>query len=154
DSATWDEDSSTWRVRTSDGDELIADAVISSQGMFGPLRYPDIGGRDTFTGATMHTAKWNDDHDLTGERVAVIGSAASAVQLLPELAKRAGQVHLYQRSANWVLPKEDTPFTDEQLERFRNDRGAVEAERAAIEERMGAGFAFVNADARALCEAA
>jgi cation diffusion facilitator CzcD-associated flavoprotein CzcO len=152
--ASWDEPTSTWRVTTDDGEELVADAVISSQGMFGEARFPDIDGRDTFAGTTMHTAKWNHEHDLDGERVAVIGSAASAVQLLPEVAKRAAQVHLFQRSANWVLPKEDTPFTPEQLARFVDDRSAVEAERAAIEERMGAGFAFVNAEARALCEQA
>jgi cation diffusion facilitator CzcD-associated flavoprotein CzcO len=153
-SARWEEASSTWRVTTGDGEELVADVVISSQGMFGDLRLPEIEGRDTFAGTSMHTAKWEDGHDLTGERVAVIGSAASAVQLLPELATRAGQVHLYQRSANWVLPKEDTPFTPEQLDRFLTDRSAVEAERAAIQERIGAGFAFVNAEARALCEEA
>ena len=55
----------------------------------------------------FHSARWNWDHDLAGERVGVIGSAASAVQFVPEIVKQAGQVHLFQRTANWVLPKLD-----------------------------------------------
>ena len=76
------------------------------------------------------------------------------MQLLPELAKVAGHVHLFQRSPNWVLPKEDTPFTAAEIARFIADRSAVEAERARHLERIGAGFAFVHADARALMEQA
>jgi cation diffusion facilitator CzcD-associated flavoprotein CzcO len=64
------------------------------------------GSRD-FAGAQFHSARWNWDHDLGGETVGVIGSAASAVQFVPEIVKQAGQVHLFQRTANWVMPKQD-----------------------------------------------
>ena len=90
--------------------------MISALGMFGAPVAPDIPGLDRFAGTIFHSARWDDDHDLTGEAVAVIGSAASAVQLVPEIAPIVGQLDLYQRSANWVLPKEDDPFTDEQLD--------------------------------------
>ena len=91
------------------GDEIVADVVVSAIGMFCDLSYPDISGLDSFKGTTFHSARWNYDHDLSGERVAVIGNAASAVQFVPEIAEDVGQLHLFQRTANWVLPKDDDP---------------------------------------------
>ena len=72
---------------------------------------PTSRGWTRFAGTSFHSAQWNWDHDLTGESVAVIGSAASAVQFVPEIVKQAGQVHLFQRTANWVLPKLDDAAT-------------------------------------------
>jgi cyclohexanone monooxygenase len=119
-SAAWDDDASCWRVTTDSGEQIEADVVVSGQGMFGALKYPDIEGRDSFGGVAMHTGAWDESVDLTGKRVAVIGSAASAVQSIPEIAKAVGQLHVFQRSANWVLPKEDVEHTAEQLEKFRD----------------------------------
>lgn len=117
-SAAWDDESCTWQVTTDTGEVVEADALISGQGMFGELKYPDIEGRDTFEGVAMHTGAWDTSLDLTGRRVGVIGSAASGVQSIPEIAKVAGQLTVFQRSANWVLPKEDVEHTDEQLSQF------------------------------------
>ena len=89
--------------------------------MFNELNWPDIDGLDDFAGTMFHSARWDWDHDLTGERVAVIGSAASAVQFVPEIVTDRRQVHLFQRTANWVLPKDDTPTPTEQLAGFRDD---------------------------------
>jgi cation diffusion facilitator CzcD-associated flavoprotein CzcO len=111
----WDDECLVWRVLTSTGDELTADVVVSAIGMFNELNWPDIDGLDRFGGTVFHSARWNHDHDLTGRKVAVIGSAASAVQFVPEVAKAAGELTVYQRTANWVLPKDDTPFDDETL---------------------------------------
>ena len=130
--ARWDHGAALWHLTTDTGETVTAQAVVASPGMFGELRYPDIEGRDRFAGTSFHAGDWPADHSLAGERVAVIGSAASAVQLLPEVAKVAGRVHLFQRSPNWVLPKEDKPFAVEQLEQFRSSPDSVAALREEL----------------------
>jgi cyclohexanone monooxygenase len=107
---------------------------------------------DSFGGTIFHSARWDRSHDLTGERVAVIGSAASAVQFVPEIAQQAGQLHVFQRTANWVLPKDDTPFTPEQLEHFRTDPLAVRQHRWEIFRRVESAITFSNPDALAATE--
>ena len=104
--------------------------------MFGNPVWPDIPGLDEFAGTVFHSARWDHDHDLNGERVAVIGTAASAVQFLPTVASRAGQLHVFQRSANWVLPKIDETFTPEQLEQFRTDPVAARQQRWDVWRRV------------------
>jgi len=153
-SAVWDDENSCWRVTTGAGDEIVADVLISSVGMFGEARWPEIEGRESFAGTSFHTSQWRTDHSLVGERVAVIGSAASAVQLVPEVAKETSQLYVFQRSANWVLPKQDAPFTAEQLARFATDRSALEAMRATIIEQIGPSRPFMNEDIRRACEQA
>lgn len=130
--AAWVDSESRWRVTTEAGDVYEAPILLSALGMFNELNYPDIPGLDSFEGTCFHSARWRHDHDLTGERVAVIGSAASAVQFVPEIAKVVGHLDLYQRTANWVLPKDDTPFSEEQLESFRQQPEIVRALRAEI----------------------
>ena len=84
--------SSTWVVTTDAGEEIVADVVISGQGMFGELKYPDIDGRDSFGGVAMHTGAWDESVDLTGKRVAMIGSAARRCAVHPQIAKGGGPV--------------------------------------------------------------
>ena len=107
--AVWDERDAKWTLTLESGETLEAEVVVSAIGMFNDLAWPEIDGLDRFTGTTFHSARWNWDHDLTGERVAVLGSAASAVQFVPEIVKTAGQVHLFQRTANWVSPSPTRP---------------------------------------------
>jgi len=145
-SASWDDDTGEWTVTTTTGERLVGDVLISAQGMFGEIKWPDIEGRDTFTGQLVHTGNWPRDLDLAGKRVAVIGSAASAVQSLPEIAKVAGQVYSYQRSPQWVLPKEDYPHPPEQIELFRNDPEALRAHRDGIMLWIGSNAPFSNRD--------
>ena len=84
--------------------------------MFNQLRWPDIRGLDDFAGPTVHSGAWPESGlDLRGKAVAVIGSAASAVQMIPEIAEEAARLDVYQRTANWVFPKDDTPFTAEEI---------------------------------------
>jgi len=142
--AVWDDDRAVWTLTLGTGETVEAEVVVSALGMFNDLAYPDIPGLDTFRGTQFHSARWDWDHDLTGERVAVIGSAASAVQFVPEIVKTAGQVHLFQRTANWVLPKPDAPYTDEQLEAFRRDPTPLLAFRAEIESSMNKGMTFAD----------
>jgi len=118
-SARWDEESARWRLRLGDGGEVEARFVISAVGMFGPPAYPNIPGLDAFAGTVFHSALWNHDHDLRGERVAVFGSAASAVQFVPEIAPDVAMLHVFQRTPNWVLPKPNAPYTEEQKQAFQ-----------------------------------
>lgn len=147
--AMWDEATATWTLTLESGDTVEADAVVSAIGMFNGLSWPDIDGLETFGGTVFHSAQWDWDHDLAGERVAVIGSAASAVQFVPEIVKTAGMVHLFQRSANWVLPKPDTPYTPAQLEAFRADPAPVLALRAEVESTMNKGMTFADPEQNA-----
>jgi cation diffusion facilitator CzcD-associated flavoprotein CzcO len=128
--------------------------VVSALGMFNDLAWPDIEGLDSFVGTSFHSARWDWDHDLTGERVGVIGSAASAVQFVPEIIKQAGQVHLFQRTANWVLPKLDEPATPEELEARRRDPNLALAIRKQIFDAVDSGQTFSNLDLNAEREAA
>jgi cation diffusion facilitator CzcD-associated flavoprotein CzcO len=142
--ARWDEEHARWRLTVEPGEEIDAEVVVSALGMFGAPVPPDIPGLDTFRGTVFHSARWDDAHDLAGESVAVIGSAASAVQFMPEIAPVVGHLDLYQRSANWVLPKEDTPFTEEQLDALRRDPDAVTALRDTTFETINATITFSN----------
>lgn len=142
--AEWDEAAARWTLTLASGAQEVADVVVSAIGMFNTLAWPGIEGIDRFAGTLFHSAAWRADHDLTDRRVAVIGSAASAVQLVPEIRRRARQVHLFQRTANWILPKEDTPYTEAELETFRRDPAAVRARRAAVEAFLEDFITFKN----------
>jgi cation diffusion facilitator CzcD-associated flavoprotein CzcO len=143
--ATWDEARARWTVALAGGETVEADVVISALGMFTELAFPDIPGLDSFAGTCFHSARWDWDHDLAGETVGVIGSAASAVQLVPEIVETAAQVHLFQRSANWVLPKPDDPYTEEQLAAFRHDPAPLLAFRAEVERSTNENMTLDNA---------
>ncbi len=120
-SARWDEKAARWRLVLDSGEEVESQFVVSAVGMFGAPAVPDIPGLDSFEGTRFHSAKWNHDHDLSGERVAVIGSAASAVQFIPKIVPKISQLHVFQRTPNWMPPKQNVPYTEEQKEAFRND---------------------------------
>jgi cyclohexanone monooxygenase len=150
--ATWDDGTSTWQLTTDAGEEVVADVLISGQGMFGELKYPAIEGRETFAGVAMHTGAWDETVALEGKRVAVIGSAASAVQSIPEIAKVAGHLTVFQRSANWVLPKEDVEHTPEQLDRFSDEPGALQEYHDGIMAFLGPSSPFSNPTINAAAE--
>lgn len=152
--ATWNEQRATWSLSLESGGTLEAHVVVSAIGMFNELARPEIPGLAEFAGTYFHSARWRWDHDLGGERIAVIGSAASAVQFVPEIVKQAAQVHLFQRTANWVMPKLDDPYTDEQLERFRSDPEASLGLRREIYQQVDTGMTFSDPEALAKTEAA
>ena len=151
--ATWDEASATWSVETAGGERIEADVVVSAIGMFNELNFPDIPGLPSFAGTSFHSARWPADLDLTGRRIGVIGSAASAIQFVPEIVKQAGHVDYYQRTANWILPKEDDPYSEEELENRRRNPEIARAIRDEIYDRINAGgpkiFDFIQADMEA-----
>jgi cation diffusion facilitator CzcD-associated flavoprotein CzcO len=113
--ASWDEEDLVWQVTTSAG-TVTADLVISGSGGLSEPKLPEIAGIDDFQGEIFHSARWNHDYDLTGKRVAVIGTGASAIQIVPEIAPRVGHLDVYQRTAPWVIPRHDREYTG--LERF------------------------------------
>ncbi|MEU2042216.1 flavin-containing monooxygenase [Nocardia niwae] len=108
--ATLDEDTGRWRLTTAQGHIVHAETVIFAVGMLHRRHLPDIPGRDTFGGDWFHSAQWDHTRDLRGRRVAVVGTGASAVQLIPELAAIAEQVRVFQRTPTWVLPKPRPEF--------------------------------------------
>ncbi|MGV0834563.1 flavin-containing monooxygenase [Mycolicibacterium thermoresistibile] len=108
--AVFDDQQHHWRVRLASGEELTARFLINAAGVLTTPKYPDIEGLDSFTGAAMHTARWDHGVDLTGQRVAVIGTGASAVQVIPEIAPKVKQLTVFQRTPIWCFPKLDIPL--------------------------------------------
>ncbi|MFI9533702.1 flavin-containing monooxygenase [Nocardia fusca] len=104
--AHWDTDRQTWQVRTTLG-ELTATVLVAATGALSTPKLPELPGLDAFGGTVFHSATWNHDHDLTGERVAVIGTGASAVQFVPEIADRTAHLTVFQRTPAWVMPRLD-----------------------------------------------
>lgn len=103
----WDEDNHLWVLTLDDGSTVTARFVITATGAFVEPRVPDIPGLDDFTGTVVQTQRWDEDFDPTGKRIAVIGTGATAIQLVPQLAKSAAQLDVYQRRAIWVFAKPD-----------------------------------------------
>ena len=108
--AVFDEDAAVWRVELDGGDVLTARYVINASGVLTVPKLPDIDGVDSFGGLTMHTARWDHAQDLTGKRVAIIGTGASAVQIIAEIAPIVKQLSVFQRTPIWCFPKFDWPL--------------------------------------------
>ena len=172
--ATWDAAADCWRLTTTRGD-WTADALLLACGRLVEPAIPvsaasggEVGGAGgapptpadlgSFTGPIFHSARWRHDVDLAGARVAVVGTGASAVQLVPELAAAGAQVTVFQRSAPWVMPRGDREYSADELAHFETDPSAVAAVRndafaageAMFSQRLGDPAALAAARARAL----
>jgi cation diffusion facilitator CzcD-associated flavoprotein CzcO len=108
--ASWDDDAQRWTVETDRG-TLTARVLVSAAGALSDPKTPDIEGLDRFQGHTFHSAQWAHDYDLEGKRVAAIGTGASAIQFVPAIAPKTGRVHVFQRTAPWVMPHTDRPIS-------------------------------------------
>ena len=117
-SADWDEANARWTVGATDGRQWRARALIVATGQLNRPRTPDIAGRDTFAGTQLHTARWSPDAPITGKRVGVIGTGASAIQIVPEIAKDAAHLTVFQRSPHWIIPRMDEPIREATKRRF------------------------------------
>jgi len=106
-SATFDDELHLWRIEIADGAPILARHLIDATGVLTQPRKPEIEGVDDFTGQTMHTARWDHSQDLRGKRVGIIGTGASAVQIIPEIAPDVGHLTVFQRTPIWCLPKPD-----------------------------------------------
>lgn len=107
--ASWDDGAGRWRLETSDG-RWDAQILISATGPWHEPLIPRLPGLDSFAGPAFHSSRWDHELDLAGRRVAVIGTGASAVQFVPQIARAAQQLHVFQRTPHWVLPKPDRPL--------------------------------------------
>lgn len=114
----WDEALGRWLVRTSRG-VFSAKVLVSGMGPLCEPQLPDIKGLDTFEGTTFHSARWDHDYDLTGKRVAVIGTGASAIQFVPQIQPKVGKLSLFQRTPPWIMPRRDRPITALERRLFR-----------------------------------
>ncbi|MHB8381410.1 MAG: flavin-containing monooxygenase [Candidatus Binataceae bacterium] len=117
-SAKWDEDACHWRIRTAGGEEIEAEVLASGVGQLNRAHTPKIRSAENFKGIAFHSARWRHDIDLTGKNVGVIGNAASAIQFIPQIAERVAKLHILQRSANWMVPRNDFTYSEVQKRRF------------------------------------
>jgi cation diffusion facilitator CzcD-associated flavoprotein CzcO len=108
--AHWDDSARRWYVFTDTGDEYVAQFLISGAGGLHIPSLPEIDGIDEFTGVAFHSARWDHDIDLTGKRVAVIGTGASAIQIVPGIIDDVSELQVYQRTPPWVVPRPNKPF--------------------------------------------
>jgi cation diffusion facilitator CzcD-associated flavoprotein CzcO len=107
--ARWDDVAQRWHVSTNRG-EIVARVLVLGTGALSEPSVPSLPGLDSFAGTTFHSAAWRWDHDLTGRRVAVVGTGASAIQFVPHVQRAAGHMTLFQRTAPWVMPRRDREY--------------------------------------------
>jgi cyclohexanone monooxygenase len=152
--AHWDDSTSVWHLSTDTGEQFDADVVIAAQGMFNDLNWPDVEGLQDFQGTMFHAARWDTEHSLAGKRVGVIGSAASAVQFVPEIAPETAQLSVFQRSAPWIAPKQDPAVEAEEMARLASDPLASTEARDAVYAELDSAITFSNPDMLAAATAA
>jgi cation diffusion facilitator CzcD-associated flavoprotein CzcO len=109
--ANFDDARNVWRITLADGSTVEAQFLVTGVGQLHRPAVPAIAGRDTFAGVQFHSARWDHGVDLAGKRIAVIGNAASAVQFVPQIAPLAAQLTIFQRSANWLMPRKDCLYS-------------------------------------------
>lgn len=129
--ARWDESQGLWTLTDTVGSHYTADLFVPACGQLTRPSIPSLPGLDGFEGTYFHSAEWNHDYDFTGKRVAVIGNGASAVQLVPEVAKDAAALTLFQRSAEYIIPKPDYAHLDWEHWMYANVPGALKLFRGA-----------------------
>ncbi|MGH3685456.1 MAG: flavin-containing monooxygenase [Pseudonocardiaceae bacterium] len=129
--ATWDSDRSQWSIETSGG-RFTATVLVSATGQLSEPAIPQLPGLERFTGAALHTSRWDHSLDLTGARVAVVGTGASAAQLVPAIADRVAALHVFQRTPAWVLPQRNRVRGGLEHRALRSFPGLQQAVRATL----------------------
>ena len=127
--ARWDPDECRWHIATDTGTTYVARFLVAGTGALHVPHVPDLPGLESFTGPVFHSADWNHGYDLRGKRVAVIGTGASAIQFVPQIAPDVARLDLYQRTPPWVMPKPDHPIPEWAKRLFRRMPGAQRAYR-------------------------
>ena len=133
--ARWSEGVQQWELTTADGESFNADVVVSALGMLNVPVVPDIPGAERFQGRTFHSSRWDHGKSVAGERVASIGTGASAIQYVPAIATEVEHLTVFQRTPIWITPRLDKPFTPEEQRRFARVPGA--ARLAPLEDLVG-----------------
>ena len=141
--AAWNEAQQLWEIDTSDG-RWTANVLVSAVGPLTEPKLPDVPGIGRFRGTVMHSARWDNDYDLAGKRVASIGTGASAIQYVPRIVDQVGELFVFQRTAPWIMPHDKRPITDAERARFRRNPAAQKRERDKVylsKEALLLGFA-------------
>jgi cation diffusion facilitator CzcD-associated flavoprotein CzcO len=129
DAARWDDSARRWVLETSQG-VITCNVLIAAHGFLSEPSVPHFEGIETFTGQVMHSAQWDPSYDVTGKRVAVIGTGASAVQIVPRVHEQADHLVVFQRTAAWILPHRGRPINDWERALYRRVPAAQRAVRA------------------------
>ncbi|PZS34794.1 MAG: 4-hydroxyacetophenone monooxygenase [Pseudonocardiales bacterium] len=143
-SAEWDSDAERWSVQTTAG-SFTADVVVAAIGALCEPALPDIKGMETFTGEVFHSSRWKHESELTGKRVAVIGTGASAIQIVPAIAEQVSHLDIYQRTAPWVMPRRDRAYSKPESFAYKHIPGLQRLARETIywgREVLVLGFAY------------
>jgi len=130
-SAAWDDDAGRWTLQTSRG-PVSARVLVAGMGSLTEPRLPDLPGLDTFEGAMFHSARWDHGHDVTGERVAAIGTGASAIQFVPAIQPKVAALHVFQRTAPWIMPHTNRRITHRERRLYRRLPALQKAVRTGI----------------------
>jgi len=125
--ARFDEKAGRWTLTTDAGQTVTARVVVSGVGGLVDPAYPDLEGLEAFGGEVFHTARWNHEYDLAGRDVAVIGTGASAVQVVPSIAPEVAKLAVFQRTPAWVVPKRDVRYSEAFKQRFRRHPALMRA---------------------------
>lgn len=134
--AIWNNQQKLWDFQLNDEQSISGQYFIPAWGQLNVPNLPKIRGLDHFTGSHFHSARWDYNIDLTGKNVASIGAAASAVQYVPKIAKEVKKLTIFQRSANWVIPRENAIFSEKEIENFvQNPQQFKESRQAIFENR-------------------
>ncbi len=147
-SLRFDEAACVWRVRVRSGEELSAQVLVTALGQLGRPALPDIPGLERFEGDVFHSARWDHRKDLGGRRVAVVGSGASAIQIVPEVAKVAAELSVFQRSPAWILPRGDRGYSAAEKWLFRVAPPVQRAYRSSIYLGLEARFFALSKQSR------
>ncbi len=136
-----------WKIEFADGSTDEGDFVIAATGVLHHPAYPDIEGLDAFDGEVFHSSRWNHDVPIAGKRVGVVGTGSSAIQIVSGIVDEVAEMTLFQRTAQWITPIENQPYTDEERAEFRDKPDVMQELRAAVTKAFTEGFANVLVDA-------
>ncbi|HEY2142186.1 MAG TPA: NAD(P)/FAD-dependent oxidoreductase [Solirubrobacteraceae bacterium] len=129
--SAWNDERRHWEIQTSAG-SLTADLLVSGMGGLSEPSVPKLEGLESFEGAAFHSAQWDHSHDLSGKRVAVIGTGASAVQFIPEIQPEVGELQVYQRTAPWIVPRRNAEINPRLRRLFQRFPPAMKLLRGAL----------------------
>ena len=138
--ASYDAAARQWHIETNAGERATVDMVIAATGVLHRPVYPDIEGLDDFAGAKFHSARWDHSVALDGQRIGIIGTGSTGVQIVPALIDRVRHLSMFQRTAQWIFPQDNPKYSEEDKESFRRDRSIMEHMHDVMSERITGSF--------------
>ena len=142
----WLDDARCWQLRDERGAVYKASVLVTAVGMFHTPLVPNIAGMDDFSGTVFHSARWNHERDITGKQVAVVGTGASAIQIVPAIAEQAERTLVFQRTPAWIMPRKDEPYSVEQRRLFAAQPDLAQLHRNELYEMYEQTTSFLRDD--------